>query len=88
MVHFGGQSINQNTLGSLRDQRQALIDFNEHYDIEWAHLATRPQNLRAYQHLSVLISVITVSSFHLMDLYRDWLRRSDTWCTPSSSRSP
>ncbi len=32
LVHFGGQSINQNTLGSLRDQRQALIDFSEYYD--------------------------------------------------------
>jgi GT2 family glycosyltransferase len=32
VIHFGGQSINQNTLRSLRDQRQALIDFNEHYD--------------------------------------------------------
>ena len=32
VIHFGGQSINQNTLSSLRDQRQALIDFNEHYD--------------------------------------------------------
>ena len=32
VVHFSGQSVNQNTLGSLRDQRQALIDFSEHYD--------------------------------------------------------
>ena len=32
VIHFGGQSINQNTLRSLRDQRQALVDFNEHYD--------------------------------------------------------
>ncbi len=32
VVHFGGQSINQNTLASLRDQRRALIDFSEHYD--------------------------------------------------------
>src|SRR5271165_3929660 len=44
--------------------------------VEWEHLATRPQNIRAYQHLAVLISVITVMSFHLMDLYQDWLRRS------------
>src|SRR5271157_4347886 len=32
VVHFGGQSINQNTLGSLRDQRRALVDFSERYD--------------------------------------------------------
>ena len=32
VVHFGGQSVNQNTLVSLRDQRQALIDFSEYYD--------------------------------------------------------
>jgi GT2 family glycosyltransferase len=32
VVHFGGQSVNQNTLVSLRDQRRALIDFSEHYD--------------------------------------------------------
>jgi GT2 family glycosyltransferase len=32
VVHFGGQSINQNTVASLRDQRRALIDFSEHYD--------------------------------------------------------
>jgi GT2 family glycosyltransferase len=32
VIHFGGQSINQNTLASLRDQRQALMDFNDHYD--------------------------------------------------------
>ena len=32
LVHFGGQSVNQNTLASLRDQCQALIDFSEHYD--------------------------------------------------------
>ena len=32
VVHFSGQSVNQNTLGSLRDQRRALIDFSEHYD--------------------------------------------------------
>src|SRR5271157_4942100 len=44
--------------------------------IQWGHLATRPQNIRAYQHLALLISVITVISFHLMDLYQDWLRRS------------
>jgi exopolysaccharide biosynthesis polyprenyl glycosylphosphotransferase len=44
--------------------------------IQWGHLATRPENLRAYQHLAVLISVITVITFHLLDLYRDWLRRS------------
>lgn len=31
VVHFGGQSINQNTLVSLRDQRRALIAFSEHY---------------------------------------------------------
>ena len=43
---------------------------------EWGYLATRPLNIRAYQHLAVLISVITVMSFHLMDLYQDWLRRS------------
>ncbi len=44
--------------------------------MRWGHLATRPQNLRAYQHLAVLISVVTVIAFHLLDLYRDWLRRS------------
>jgi exopolysaccharide biosynthesis polyprenyl glycosylphosphotransferase len=44
--------------------------------IRWGHLAARPQNIRAYQHLAVLISVITMISFHLLDLYRDWLRRS------------
>jgi len=32
VVHFGGQSINQNTLASLRDQQRALTDLNEHYD--------------------------------------------------------
>jgi GT2 family glycosyltransferase len=32
VVHFGGQSVNQNTLVALRDQRRALIAFSEHYD--------------------------------------------------------
>src|SRR5271165_4678584 len=44
--------------------------------IQWGRLATRPKNVLAYEHLAILISVITVISFHLLDLYRDWLRRS------------
>lgn len=31
-IHFGGQSINQNTPASLLDQRQALADFSARYD--------------------------------------------------------
>ncbi len=42
----------------------------------WAHLLTRSRNLSAYSHLAVLISVTTLITFHLLDLYRDWLRRS------------
>ncbi len=32
VVHLGSQSINQNALAGMRDQRQALIDFNDAYD--------------------------------------------------------
>ena len=32
IVHLGSQSINQDALGSLRDQCLALIEFNEAYD--------------------------------------------------------
>jgi exopolysaccharide biosynthesis polyprenyl glycosylphosphotransferase len=42
----------------------------------WNHLLTRSTNLSAYRHLAVLISVTTLITFHLLDLYRDWLRRS------------
>jgi GT2 family glycosyltransferase len=33
IVHFGGQSINQRALHSLRDQHQALITLNENYHL-------------------------------------------------------
>src|ERR1019366_3996609 len=42
----------------------------------WDRLLTRQKNLSAYWHLALLISVATVITFHLLDLYRDWLRRS------------
>ncbi len=32
VIHLGSQSINQNALASLRDQRRALIEFSEAYD--------------------------------------------------------
>jgi GT2 family glycosyltransferase len=32
VVHFGGQSINQRALHSLRDQHEALIALNENYN--------------------------------------------------------
>jgi GT2 family glycosyltransferase len=32
VVHFGGQSINQHTLNSLRDQYEALCTINQEYD--------------------------------------------------------
>jgi GT2 family glycosyltransferase len=32
VVHLGSQSVNQNVLGSLRDQRDALMFFSETYD--------------------------------------------------------
>lgn len=32
VVHLGSQSINQDVLGSMRDQSRALIEFNEAYD--------------------------------------------------------
>jgi GT2 family glycosyltransferase len=32
VIHLGSQSINQNPLASLRDQRRALIEFSEAYD--------------------------------------------------------
>jgi GT2 family glycosyltransferase len=32
IIHFGSQSINQRALHSLRDQHQALSDFNDNYD--------------------------------------------------------
>src|SRR5271165_2082785 len=41
VVHFGGQSINQNTLSSLRDQRRALVDFSERYDYFGSNLLTK-----------------------------------------------
>ncbi len=42
----------------------------------WDHLLNRPKNLSAYSHLAWLIAVTTIITFHLMDLHRDWLRRS------------
>ena len=42
----------------------------------WNHLLARRQNISAYLELIVVISLATVVTFHLMDLYRDWLRRS------------
>ena len=32
VIHLGGQSINQNPISSLKDQRRALIEFSEAYD--------------------------------------------------------
>jgi GT2 family glycosyltransferase len=32
VIHLGSQSINQNPLASLRDQRRALIEFSQSYD--------------------------------------------------------
>ncbi|MGA2370835.1 MAG: glycosyltransferase family 2 protein [Candidatus Korobacteraceae bacterium] len=32
VIHLGSQSINQNPLASLRDQRRALVEFSEAYD--------------------------------------------------------
>lgn len=32
VIHFGGQTINQQASGSLRDQREAFIEFNDSYD--------------------------------------------------------
>ncbi len=42
----------------------------------WNHLLARRQNISAYLELIVVISLATVVTFHFMDLYRDWLRRS------------
>ncbi len=42
----------------------------------WNHLLARRQNISAYLELVVVISLATVVTFHFMDLYRDWLRRS------------
>jgi len=32
VIHFSGQSVNQNVPASLRDQRRALVDFSSRYD--------------------------------------------------------
>jgi GT2 family glycosyltransferase len=32
VIHFGSQSVNQDVLGALRDQRRALIQFSDAYD--------------------------------------------------------
>ncbi len=42
----------------------------------WNHLLTRSQNISAYLELVVVISLATVVTFQLLDLYRSWLRRS------------
>ena len=42
----------------------------------WNHLLSRSQNISAYLQLVVVISLATVVTFQLFDLYRDWLRRS------------
>lgn len=42
----------------------------------WNHLLTRSQNISAYLQLVVVISLATVVTFQLLDLYRNWLRRS------------
>ncbi len=42
----------------------------------WNRLLTRSQNISAYLQLVVVISLATVITFHLLDLHRDWLRRS------------
>ena len=42
----------------------------------WGHLLSRRQNISAYLELVVVISLATIVVFHLMGLYRDWLRRS------------
>ena len=40
------------------------------------HLLTPRENWSSYLHLSVLVSLTTLVIFQLLDLYRDWLRRS------------
>ena len=39
-------------------------------------LLPEPANTASYLHLAVWISLTTVVVFHLLDIYRDWLRRS------------
>jgi GT2 family glycosyltransferase len=41
VIHIGSQSINQDPLGSLRDQRRALIDFSDSYDYFGKSAATK-----------------------------------------------
>ncbi|MGA2370836.1 MAG: sugar transferase [Candidatus Korobacteraceae bacterium] len=40
------------------------------------HLLTPHANISSYLNLSALVSLTTLVIFHLLDLYRDWLRRS------------
>ena len=53
-----------------------MLDFCVSFLFWWNHLLSRSQNISAYLQLVVVISLATVVTFHLFDLYRDWLRRS------------
>ncbi len=51
------------------------IGFGLSFWLLWPSLKTPRANIDAYWHLLVFISIAVPLVFHLMDLYRDWLRR-------------